>query len=83
MALFGMVWLLRVRSEMKRCTKCRRQDIAQLEEKASAATFFTIDTNVPHTTGADLNSPGHLLAPTTYCEVHGYNPRKEGKLFCR
>lgn len=79
MALFGMVWLLRVRSEMKRCAKCRRQDIAQAEERASASTFFTIDTNpnvsVP---GPGSLSPGHVLAPTTYCEVHGYNPRKEG-----
>ncbi|XP_044762452.1 disks large 1 tumor suppressor protein isoform X4 [Coccinella septempunctata] len=81
MALFGMVWLLRVRSEMKRCTKCRRQQHQQrpnfgLDDGASAATFFTID---PPTTPTTLNtpSPGHSLAPTTYCEVHGYNVPKE------
>ncbi|XP_074105517.1 uncharacterized protein LOC141531529 [Cotesia typhae] len=27
MALFGMVWLLRVRSEMRRCSKCRREEL--------------------------------------------------------
>lgn len=27
MALFGMVWLLRVRSEMRRCAKCRRDEL--------------------------------------------------------
>lgn len=81
MALFGMVWLLRVRSEMKRCAKCRRQDVAQLEERASTSTFFTIDTS-PNVTipPPGTISPGHSLAPTTYCEVHGYNPRKEGKV---
>lgn len=78
MALFGMVWLLRVRSEMKRCAKCRRQEMAQAEERASAATFFTIDT--PTTVPCpDTASPGHTLAPTTYCEVHGFNPPKEGE----
>lgn len=84
MALFGMVWLLRVRSEMKRCAKCRRQDVTQqqLEDRASTSTFFTIDTspNLPLAPSTGTISPGHSLAPTTYCEVHGYNPRKEGKL---
>ncbi|XP_044258200.1 disks large 1 tumor suppressor protein isoform X5 [Tribolium madens] len=75
MALFGMVWLLRVRSEMKRCAKCRRQEIVHAEERASASTFFTIDapSAMPSTGTA---SPGPL-APTTYCEVHGYNLPKE------
>ncbi|KAK0164191.1 hypothetical protein PV328_002847 [Microctonus aethiopoides] len=27
MALFGMVWLLRVRSEMRRCSKCHRDEL--------------------------------------------------------
>ncbi|XP_011343158.1 disks large 1 tumor suppressor protein isoform X9 [Ooceraea biroi] len=27
MALFGMVWLLRVRSEMRRCSKCRHEEM--------------------------------------------------------
>ncbi|XP_045483674.1 disks large 1 tumor suppressor protein isoform X4 [Harmonia axyridis] len=82
MALFGMVWLLRVRSEMKRCAKCKRQQQHQqrpnlgLDDGASAATFFTIDAP---TTATSLNtpSPGHSLAHTTYCEVHGYNLPKE------
>ncbi|XP_031338101.1 uncharacterized protein LOC116167008 [Photinus pyralis] len=76
MALFGMVWLLRVRSEMKRCAKCRRQELAQAEDRAPPATFFTIDT--PNAVPCpDTVSPSHNLAPTTYCEVHGYNPPKE------
>ena len=77
MALFGMVWLLRVRSEMKRCAKCRRQEVVHTEERASASTFFTIDAPaaLPSTGSA---SPGPL-APTTYCEVHGYSLPKEGK----
>lgn len=79
MALFGMVWLLRVRSEMKRCAKCRRQEITQAEDRVSTTTFFTIDTNIPATTQTTNTSPGHALAPTTYCEVHGFNPRNEGK----
>lgn len=85
MALFGMVWLLRVRSEMKRCAKCKRQQQHQqrpnlgLDDGASAATFFTIDAP---TTATSLNtpSPGHSLAHTTYCEVHGYNLPKEGNV---
>ncbi|KAF5306501.1 hypothetical protein FQR65_LT07329 [Abscondita terminalis] len=75
MALFGMVWLLRVRSEMKRCAKCRRQEIAQSDDRTQSSTFFTIETPsvVPC---PDTVSPSHM-APTTYCEVHGYNPPKE------
>lgn len=78
MALFGMVWLLRVRSEMRRCAKCRReqQRAAHLEDRvASQSTFFTIDTPGP----APVPSPGHSLAPTTFCEVHGFMPPKDGK----
>lgn len=90
MALFGMVWLLRVRSEMKRCAKCRRQELIQQQQQehdsnvertpASVSTFFTIDTPapLPSTTETATLSPGHSLAPTTYCEVHGFNPPKEG-----
>lgn len=74
MALFGMVWLLRVRSEMKRCAKCRRQ-AAQTEERTSVATFFTIDAPV----APQASDSGGLMGPTTYCEVHGYNPPKEGE----
>ncbi|KAK9884868.1 hypothetical protein WA026_009093 [Henosepilachna vigintioctopunctata] len=84
MALFGMVWLLRVRSEMKRCTKCRRQQQQQrlnmaTDDGASAATFFTIDAPTA-VTNVNSPSPGHSLAHTTYCEVHGFNLPKEGKV---
>ncbi|KAG7208147.1 hypothetical protein KM043_009714 [Ampulex compressa] len=32
MALFGMVWLLRVRSEMRRCTKCRHEEMLAAQQ---------------------------------------------------
>lgn len=82
MALFGMVWLLRVRSEMKRCAKCRRQqESSQMEERTSVPAFFTIDPTGPlHNVENVVGAPGTVLGPTTYCEVHGYNPPKEGKM---
>lgn len=80
MALFGMVWLLRVRAEMKRCAKCRRQDLTQNDERTSSVTtFFTIDAPAP-LSAAETAASANVLTPTTYCEVHGYNPRKEGKI---
>ncbi|XP_051155845.1 disks large 1 tumor suppressor protein isoform X5 [Leptopilina boulardi] len=33
MALFGMVWLLRVRSEMRRCSKCRREEFLNTQQQ--------------------------------------------------
>lgn len=84
MALFGMVWLLRVRSEMKRCAKCRREYIRekQLEQQqrtpASCSTFFTIDAPTVLPSSETLITP-ERMGPTTYCEVHGFNPPKEGK----
>lgn len=33
MALFGMVWLLRVRSEMRRCSKCRREELLVAQQQ--------------------------------------------------
>ncbi|XP_043480332.1 disks large 1 tumor suppressor protein isoform X3 [Leptopilina heterotoma] len=33
MALFGMVWLLRVRSEMRRCSKCRREEFLNAQQQ--------------------------------------------------
>lgn len=80
MALFGMVWLLRVRSEMKRCAKCRRQELSHTEERTSVPNFFTIDTTGPLHGAESVTTLGTVSAPTTYCEVHGYNPPKEGKL---
>lgn len=66
MALFGMVWLLRMRAEMRRCSKCRREGHTPSD---STAPIFTVE-------GASVDPP----APGTYCEVHGYVPRKEGKV---
>ncbi|KAL0132126.1 hypothetical protein PUN28_000112 [Cardiocondyla obscurior] len=33
MALFGMVWLLRVRSEMRRCSKCRHEEMLAQQQQ--------------------------------------------------
>ena len=33
MALFGMVWLLRVRSEMRRCSECRREELLVTQQQ--------------------------------------------------
>ncbi|KAK2577286.1 hypothetical protein KPH14_003420 [Odynerus spinipes] len=33
MALFGMVWLLRVRSEMRRCSKCRHEEMLATQQQ--------------------------------------------------
>lgn len=81
MALFGMVWLLRVRAEMKRCAKCRRQEqnVSPEERGPSTSTFFTIEGNATLPPATEAVSPGHALGPTTFCEVHGFNPPKEGK----
>ncbi|XP_072379956.1 disks large 1 tumor suppressor protein isoform X1 [Diabrotica undecimpunctata] len=81
MALFGMVWLLRVRSEMKRCAKCRRElRERQLDQQqrtpASCSTFFTIDAPTVLPSTENLLTP-ERMGPTTYCEVHGFNPHKE------
>ncbi|XP_050500628.1 disks large 1 tumor suppressor protein isoform X3 [Diabrotica virgifera virgifera] len=81
MALFGMVWLLRVRSEMKRCAKCRRElRERQLEQQqrtpASCSTYFTIDAPTVLPSTENLLTP-ERMGPTTYCEVHGFNPHKE------
>ena len=37
MALFGMVWLLRVRAEMRRCTRCRREQLQNLQRQNAAS----------------------------------------------
>ncbi|XP_046415180.1 disks large 1 tumor suppressor protein isoform X4 [Neodiprion virginianus] len=92
MALFGMVWLLRVRSEMRRCAKCRREEIlaAQQEHQTSvqdsrstihqpnSATHQASDTlNTSATTLFTLDTPGASGPAGSYCEVHGYIPPKE------
>lgn len=33
MALFGMVWLLRVKAEMRRCAKCKREELLKLQNE--------------------------------------------------
>ncbi|XP_039288437.1 disks large 1 tumor suppressor protein isoform X5 [Nilaparvata lugens] len=71
MALFGMVWLLRMRAEMRRCSRCHREGCAPLAAHThsphTSTPIFTVE-------GAAQQSPS---PPGTYCEVHGYVPRKE------
>ncbi|CAG9857150.1 unnamed protein product [Phyllotreta striolata] len=83
MALFGMVWLLRVRSEMKRCAKCRRECDKDGRRRlqrtpASCSTFFTIDVSNDGD-GDAATTIDRSIGPGTYCEVHGFNPPKDGK----
>ncbi|CAH0558819.1 unnamed protein product [Brassicogethes aeneus] len=86
MALFGLVWLLRVRSEMNRCSKCQSRQhtvhapivTAEVQATPSTSTFY-LDP-LPPVQASGSRSPGHSSGPTTYCEVHGYNPRKEGNI---
>lgn len=78
MALFGMVWLLRVRAEMKRCAKCqRRNERANQRPVSRATTFFTIE---GATTPSQAAPRTPVAEPTTFCEVHGFIPPEEGKI---
>ncbi|KAL1505204.1 hypothetical protein ABEB36_004818 [Hypothenemus hampei] len=69
MALFGMVWLLRVRAELKRCAKCQANGRRTERRSVSrATTFFTIDGAVD-----DIRSSAQKEDEgTTFCEVHGF-----------
>lgn len=88
MALFGMVWLLRVRAEMRRCAKCRREEARWLQERhdagtsgaAAAAPIFTVESAVKVDASTSPPPPPpapRTPRPRTFCEVHGYR-RKEG-----
>ncbi|XP_066259359.1 disks large 1 tumor suppressor protein isoform X2 [Euwallacea similis] len=73
MALFGMVWLLRVRAEMKRCSKCQRSRAQTNQRPVSRNTaFFTIDGSITSNQASATRTP--VAEPTTFCEVHGYLP---------
>ncbi|KAL1123401.1 hypothetical protein AAG570_002481 [Ranatra chinensis] len=76
MALFGMVWLLRVRAELRRCSKCHSAATSSSSLPASSQAIFTVDCPPAGASGPPPPPP-----PTAYCEVHGFRPRKdhEGK----
>ncbi|KAG8268785.1 hypothetical protein J6590_017030 [Homalodisca vitripennis] len=89
MALFGMVWLLRMRAEMRRCAKCRREEARWLQENAqedrhdaaaaaASAPIFTVESAQVDTSSAPPPPPPAPRTPRTFCEVHGYR-RKPGK----
>uniref|UniRef100_A0A8D8Q7U4 Uncharacterized protein n=1 Tax=Cacopsylla melanoneura TaxID=428564 RepID=A0A8D8Q7U4_9HEMI len=77
MALFGMVWLLRLRSELRQCSQCRSDAHQRAHHRnnmmpgSSNAPIFTVDGSAHPAVGPDL----------TFCQVHGYvsHPSKEGK----
>lgn len=85
MALFGMVWLLRVRAEMRRCAKCRREEMQQKQQQQQQQLQLrqeSLQSSEDHMSASsastfytvDTAGPGG-----TYCEVHGYVPPKEGE----
>ncbi|XP_021923055.1 disks large 1 tumor suppressor protein isoform X4 [Zootermopsis nevadensis] len=90
MALFGMVWLLRVRAEMRRCAKCRREELQQkqqqqqqqqqIQQKQLQQRQESLQSSYDHVSASSaatfytLDTPG---PGGTYCEVHGYVPPKE------
>lgn len=92
MALFGMVWLLRVRAEMRRCAKCRREELQhkqqqqqqqqQIQQKQLQQRQESLQSSYDHVSASSaatfytLDTPG---PGGTYCEVHGYVPPKEGE----
>ncbi|XP_060524064.1 disks large 1 tumor suppressor protein isoform X4 [Cylas formicarius] len=79
MALFGMVWLLRVRAEMKKCAKCQRKQRETKDRSASrATTFFTIEgaAGTPLSAQTSRTTPA-VDGPSTFCEVHGFVVPKE------
>lgn len=80
MALFGMVWLLRLRSELRQCSQCTKCARAQRQRDyrnmpgSSDAPIFTVEPST-HPGG----EPG-----LGFCQVHGYvphHPSKEGKCY--
>lgn len=83
MALFGMVWLLRVRAEIKRCSKCQRHGERQKRTAnqrpiSRSTTFFTIDGAISPRRESTVMTP--LAESATFCEVHGYRPMEDGEL---
>lgn len=94
MALFGMVWLLRVRSEMRRCSKCKRDEMLtqqhsqhghqQQHHQHNRPTSSLLQTPEDGLTMSSANTlftldtPGATGPAGSYCEVHGYVAPKEG-----
>lgn len=64
MALFGMVWLLRVRSEMRRCSKCRHEEIDPCGPAAATATAATADAAAATAATAAPSSPPSASSAT-------------------
>ena len=93
MALFGMVWLLRVRAEMRRCAKCRREEMQQKQQQQQQHQQQQQQQQQQQKQESLQSSEDHMSASSaatfytldtpgpggTYCEVHGYVPPKEGK----
>nr|XP_018916915.1 PREDICTED: disks large homolog 4 isoform X5 [Bemisia tabaci] len=67
MALFGMVWLLRLRSDLRKSQEQHRLAMSRLHEPP----VFTVQGDRPRS--RTLNDPAQ---PGSYCQVHGFVPRK-------
>lgn len=79
MALFGMVWILKLRLQSNTCLFCHRNEIR------GAAGTNLIDAGGDHGQRMEfkIKSSQHeyeeMMAPQThYCEVHGFTPRASG-----
>lgn len=69
MALFGMVWLMRVRASMQQCTKCGHAKSARVPpDDAPAPAVHGPSAGEPHTKRTLKCKRG-----SPYCEVHGYS----------
>lgn len=87
MALFGMVWLLRVRAEMRKCAKCRREEARWLQQQqppeeaelpVAAPPIFTVESaaQVDNTAPPPPPPKPKTPRPRTFCEVHGYRQKR-------
>ncbi|XP_063244259.1 disks large 1 tumor suppressor protein [Bacillus rossius redtenbacheri] len=92
MALFGMVWLLRVRAEMRRCAKCRRDEMRQQQQQQLQLQLQQQEAAGGRPPARDLSRDDLASTSTvatvytvdtpgpapvgTFCEVHGYVPPK-------
>jgi hypothetical protein len=88
MALFGMVWLLRVRAEMRRCAKCRREEMQQKQQQQQQQQQQlqlrqeSLQSSEDRMSASSASTFYTLDTPGpggTYCEVHGYVLPKEGE----
>lgn len=75
MALFGMVWILKLRLQSNTCLFCHQNNTA----KVGANLIDASNHGQRMEFRIKRNHEGEEIAPQThYCEVHGYTPRASG-----